>query len=105
VTQLAARGDTLIFAGARNPSSAKELQFLSSQHPSKIHILQLTSAGQADNEAAVAEVKKLAGKLDIVVANAGISNGFVTSLAVPLKDMREHFEVCRGRMLSTPEKY
>jgi len=93
VSQLAARPEVIIFAGARNPSSAKELQALSAKHSGNIHILKLTSGGQADNAAAIAEVKKVAGKLDVVVANAGIAKSYVTSLAVPLEDMREHFEV------------
>jgi len=93
VAQLAARPESVIFAGARNPFSATDLHALSSKHSGKIHVVKLTSGGETDNEAALAEVRKVAGRLDVVIANAGISSSFATSLEVPLEDMREHFEV------------
>lgn len=64
----------MIFAGARNPSTASQLQSLAKEYPSKVHVVKLTSCDKADNEAAVAEVKRVAGKLDVVIANAGTVN-------------------------------
>ncbi|KZT54365.1 NAD(P)-binding protein [Calocera cornea HHB12733] len=93
VTQLAARENTIVFAGARNPSSAKDLQVLESKYSGKVHLIKLTSPHEADNKAAVAQVKKIAGRLDVVIANAGLSNSFVPSDQVTLDSMREHFEV------------
>ncbi|KZT54363.1 NAD(P)-binding protein [Calocera cornea HHB12733] len=93
VTQLAARANTIVFAGTRSSSNLTDLHALSAQHPNKVHIVQLTSADKADNDAAVASIKEIAGRLDVVIANAGLSDTFDRSLDVPLKAMRDHFEV------------
>jgi len=93
VTALAVRSDVVVFAGARNPDSAKDLKALQTKYPGKVHIVKLTSANRADNEAAVAEIKKVAGKLDVVIANAGIAKFWGTILDTPEEEMREHYEV------------
>jgi NADP-dependent 3-hydroxy acid dehydrogenase YdfG len=61
----------IVFAGARRPDASDELLSLSNEHPGKLHIIKLTSADEADNRAAVQEIKKTAGRLDVVIANAG----------------------------------
>ena len=71
VKALSLREDVVVFAGARNPSAADELQQLSKQLPDKVHVVNLTSGNKANNEAAVTKVKELAGRLDVVIANAG----------------------------------
>jgi NAD(P)-dependent dehydrogenase (short-subunit alcohol dehydrogenase family) len=70
VKALATRSDTVVFAGTRNPSSATQLQELARQQKN-VHILKLTSCDKADNQAAAAEIKKVAGVLHVVIANAG----------------------------------
>jgi NAD(P)-dependent dehydrogenase (short-subunit alcohol dehydrogenase family) len=69
---LAARPDTIVFAGAREPEAATELKALAKSHPGALHVVKLTSANEADNRAAVEEIKKVAGRLDVVIANAGV---------------------------------
>lgn len=71
ITQLVARDNVIIFAGARNPSTATNLQALVQKHPGKFHVVKVVSSDKAGNEAAVAEVKKIAGRLDVVIANVG----------------------------------
>ncbi|KZO92405.1 NAD(P)-binding protein [Calocera viscosa TUFC12733] len=93
VAQLAARENTIVFAGARNPASAKELHALETKYPGKVHSIKLSSADEADNKAAAAKIKQVAGQLDVVIANAGISNSYIPSEQVSLDAMREHFEV------------
>ncbi|KAJ6553733.1 hypothetical protein DFH09DRAFT_1495298 [Mycena vulgaris] len=66
---LAARPDTVVFAGSRDPA-AQSLKDLAAKHPN-VHPVKLTSADQADNEAAIAEIQKIAGQLDVIIANAG----------------------------------
>jgi predicted NBD/HSP70 family sugar kinase len=90
--------------------AATELQVLAKAHPGKLHVLKLTSADEGDNHAAVEEIKKVAGRLDVVIANAGamlcsdsvgtrshaepgIANWFGDAVAAPLDAMREHYEV------------
>ncbi|KZT54353.1 NAD(P)-binding protein [Calocera cornea HHB12733] len=93
VTSLAARDNVVVFAGARNPASASDLKALETKYPGKVHTVKLTSADVADNTAAAEEIKKVAGKLDVVIANAGIAKFFGTILDTPLSEMRDHFEV------------
>jgi NAD(P)-dependent dehydrogenase (short-subunit alcohol dehydrogenase family) len=70
VKALATRSDTVVFAGARSPSSAAQLQELARQQKN-VHVLKLTSCDKTDNQAAAAEIKKVAGALHVVIANAG----------------------------------
>ncbi|KZO92377.1 NAD(P)-binding protein [Calocera viscosa TUFC12733] len=93
VTELLARDDTVVFAGARNPSAAKDLHALEAKYTGKLHTVKLTSGDKADNDAAVAKIKEIAGHLDVVIANAGISNSFTHTADIPLEEVREHFEV------------
>jgi NADP-dependent 3-hydroxy acid dehydrogenase YdfG len=62
----------IVFAGARNPTAAEDLQSLVQQFPGKVHIVKLTSCDKTDNDAAVATIKTIAGRLDVVIACAGI---------------------------------
>ncbi|KZT54357.1 NAD(P)-binding protein [Calocera cornea HHB12733] len=93
VTVLATRPDVIIFAGARSPSSASALHALAAQYPGRVHPIQLTSSDRADNEAAVKEVEKVAGRLDVVIANAGISKFYGKVLDTPEQEMRDHYEI------------
>lgn len=74
VTALAEREDTVVFAGARNPDDATALHALVNKCPGNIHIVKLTAGDEVGNRAAVAEVKTKAGRLDVVIANAGKSH-------------------------------
>ncbi|TRM66700.1 NAD(P)-binding protein [Schizophyllum amplum] len=93
VEVLAKRVDIVVFAGARSPSTATKLRALAEAHPGKVHVIKLTSADRTDNEAAIAEVKRVASRLDVVIANAGISDCYATGLQVPPEAMISHFEV------------
>ncbi|KDQ17644.1 hypothetical protein BOTBODRAFT_105443 [Botryobasidium botryosum FD-172 SS1] len=93
VTALATRDNVVVFAGARNPSPAKDLHALVDKYPGKVHIVKLTSCDKADNEAAIAEIKTIAGRLDVVVANAGISQHYGPAVETPVEQMRDHFEI------------
>ncbi|EJU05882.1 NADP-binding protein [Dacryopinax primogenitus] len=87
------RPDVIVFAGTRDLVKATALQTLQSKFPGRVHLVKLTSANKEDNEEGVAKVKEIAGRLDVVIANAGISNAFYSSLDVPLDAMQEHFIV------------
>jgi norsolorinic acid ketoreductase len=66
---LAARPNTIVFAGARDPA-AQSLKNLVGKHPN-VHPIKLTSGDEADNAAAAAEIQKIAGHIDVLIANAG----------------------------------
>jgi len=93
VNALARRDNVIVFAGARNPAAATDLQALAQQYPGKVHIVKLTLCDKAENEAAVASITSIAGRLDVVIASAGISHFYGTSLETPPEQMRNHFEV------------
>ncbi|KAJ6460242.1 hypothetical protein C8R45DRAFT_1109122 [Mycena sanguinolenta] len=91
VAELAARPNAVVFAGARNPT-AQSLQDLAARH-SNVHPIKLTSGDKTDNEAAIAEIQKTAGQLDVIIANAGIAKHQGPLATTPLAEMRDHFEV------------
>ncbi|KZO92378.1 NAD(P)-binding protein [Calocera viscosa TUFC12733] len=98
VAQLAARPGTLVFSGARNPASSPALQALAAQYPGVVHVLQLTVPDEGEARAAVERAREMAGRLDVVVANAGLMNAYVPSDRLPLEAMREHFEMVNERV-------
>ena len=69
VEALAKLPDTVVFAGTRN-IAATSLKELAARYPN-LHAVKVTSASPDDNKAAIAEIKKIAGQLDVVIANAG----------------------------------
>jgi NADP-dependent 3-hydroxy acid dehydrogenase YdfG len=46
-----------------------------------------------NNKIAVEEIKRIAGRLDVVIANAGVSFGYMSSMDTPLQDVQDHFTV------------
>ncbi|KAJ7767970.1 hypothetical protein DFH07DRAFT_313268 [Mycena maculata] len=88
---LAARPNAIVFAGARDPA-AQSLKDLSAKHPN-VHPVKLTAGDKADNEAAIAEIQKIAGQLDVIIANAAIAKYYGAVATTPLSEFREHWEV------------
>lgn len=62
--------EAVIFAGARDPAKANELNDLASKNPN-VHVVQLVADDEESNKKAVEEIKKVTDRLDVVVANAG----------------------------------
>jgi NAD(P)-dependent dehydrogenase (short-subunit alcohol dehydrogenase family) len=71
VKVLATHEDTVVFAGARNPSTASQLNALAAKYPGKVHVVQLAASDESGNKAAIAQIKAIVGRLDIVIANTG----------------------------------
>lgn len=74
VEQLSARPDTVIYAGVRSlplPSDSA-LAKLAAKLPEVVIPIQINSANEADNAAAADRIKAKAGKVDVVIANAGM---------------------------------
>ena len=93
VTTLGARPDTIVFAGARNPSGATDLHALAKAHPDRFHVIKVVSPDKENNLEAAKEIQRVAGRLDVVIANAGISECIAPALEVPPEEMVKHFEV------------
>lgn len=93
VTLLAGRSDTVVFAGTRRPTDAPELTALATANPGKVHIVPLVSADAESNAAAAETIRKAAGKLDVVIANAAINDDFNGALTVGKDAMIRNFDV------------
>jgi NAD(P)-dependent dehydrogenase (short-subunit alcohol dehydrogenase family) len=115
VKALLARPDPVVFAGARSPDGAKDLLALTEQYTGRIHIVKLISADEESNNAAAEDIKRVAGRLDVVIANAGMFAWSSSSnplnvvydevqpegvlahvgpaVTCSAKDMKDHFEV------------
>jgi norsolorinic acid ketoreductase len=92
VKLLASRPETIVFAGVREPSKATALQTLADQH-SNVHIIKLDSSSVADAQEAARYVTKVAGALDVVIANAGIAQNWENVANVDPAALTEHFRV------------
>jgi NAD(P)-dependent dehydrogenase (short-subunit alcohol dehydrogenase family) len=74
VRQLAARGER-IFATARNPREAKDLQSLATSNPKLIYVIALDVTDTESIRAAAKQVAAGAGSLDVLINNAGVLLG------------------------------
>jgi NAD(P)-dependent dehydrogenase (short-subunit alcohol dehydrogenase family) len=81
VQALAERPDTVIYAGVRSfpVDTNSELGQLAAKHPDTVFPIKITSADEADNQAAAALIKKRYSQVDCVIACAGM---FLLSLFV-----------------------
>ncbi|EXJ64281.1 hypothetical protein A1O7_00617 [Cladophialophora yegresii CBS 114405] len=92
VRQLRDRPGAIVFATSRNPDSAK-LKALTDK--GNVHLVKITKQPEAVEEALQAAelVRKVAGKVDVVIANAGII-GHETSIAdSPMSEYQRFLDV------------
>lgn len=92
VEALSKRPNTVIYAGVRDVNNANELQKLNSL-TNNIHIVKLESMSETDAKTAAEKIKKTSGYVDVVIANAGISNYYGSAVTTPIKEVRDHYEV------------
>ncbi|KAJ3281903.1 hypothetical protein HK104_011211 [Borealophlyctis nickersoniae] len=75
VQHLASRPNTIIFATARDPTTATSLQALAESTSTAIHIIQLDVTSSPSAHAAAEKVKEIHPEgLDVVIANAGVAD-------------------------------
>ncbi|GAA6013459.1 hypothetical protein JCM10207_008856 [Rhodosporidiobolus poonsookiae] len=92
VKALAARPNVFVFATARNPSKATALNSLA-EETGNIEVVKLESVNEQDAQDAAKVVEEKAGKLDVLIANAGISEGYGLASEQPADVYRRHYEV------------
>ncbi|GAA6040945.1 hypothetical protein JCM8097_003201 [Rhodosporidiobolus ruineniae] len=92
VKQLSSRMDVLIFAGARTPDKADALNSLA-RVIGKIEVVKLESPNEEDAQAVAKVIEEKAGKLDVLIANAGIANYYLPLVDCKPSYFREMFEV------------
>ncbi|KAL4440648.1 hypothetical protein ABPG77_000357 [Micractinium sp. CCAP 211/92] len=103
VRQLLARGNTVI-ATARKPDAASELRALQPGTGSRLHLTQLDVAAPESVESWAAGVKALAPHVDLLVNNAGVTDGWRELGEVTAKDMLDCFVPnCIGPLLVTQQ--
>ena len=92
--RLAARPNTLVYAGARDPSTADKLQQLAKQH-NNVRVVKLSVTSDEDHVSAAKQVEAEAGRVDVLLANAGISNAdaYERVEKLTIDKLRENFEV------------
>ncbi|TRM57904.1 hypothetical protein BD626DRAFT_438812 [Schizophyllum amplum] len=93
INTLARRPNTIVFAGARNPSVAIDLNTLAAKYPDRVHVVQLVSGEKEGNARVIEKIKQTAGRLDVVIANAGICQWMGPLVEAPAETMTEHFNV------------
>lgn len=87
----ALKNEGTIFATARKPEAATELNALAKEHKN-IHVLKLEITSKSQNEEAAALVKKIAGKVDVLILNAGISESYAPITKVTQEDLDSHYK-------------
>ncbi|KAG8979572.1 hypothetical protein FRB94_011593 [Tulasnella sp. JGI-2019a] len=92
VESLSKDASNIVIGGARDPSKPSGLNDLVKER-SNVHVVKLTSADANDNKAAAKLIEEKFGKLDVVIANAGISNDYMSALEVSLEQMNDHYNV------------
>ena len=84
----------IVYATARKLDNATDLQALASESAGKVRLLELQSGDEAAHEAAIERIKTEVGRLDVVIANAGMVSHIGPMLDMPVQALRDHLEVC-----------
>lgn len=97
VSTLLKRPHTIVVATVRNITEeiTKSLNALPTGHGSRVIIAKLDSLNDSDAKQVVERLQKEENvdKLDVVIANSGISKYYGPAVSTPISEVREHFEV------------
>ncbi|KAL1740426.1 hypothetical protein HDZ31DRAFT_85439 [Schizophyllum fasciatum] len=93
VALLTERPNTIVFAGARNPDAAYDLQALVGKHPNRVYTVELKACDEEGNARAIEQIRQRTGQLDVVIANAAVCKDMGPLLNATADSMREHFDV------------
>lgn len=66
---------------------------LASKSNGKVVVVKLESTGVEDAKAVAATIQKNEGKIDVVIANAGIAKYYGPVSETPLSEIQDHFDV------------
>ncbi|KAF8196073.1 NAD(P)-binding protein [Pholiota molesta] len=85
----------IIYAGARDPSaaSASQLGALAAKYPGRIEIVKYLAGDKETNEALAKQIGAKYGRIDTVIANAGIANYMGKLHETPIDKFTDHFSV------------
>ncbi|KAF8176062.1 NAD(P)-binding protein [Pholiota molesta] len=84
----------IIYAGVRDPSGgASQLRELLPKYPGRVEIVKYVAGDKEGNDAIATEIKAKHGRVDTVIANAGIANYTGKVHEAPVDKFQEHFSV------------
>ncbi|MEP4147493.1 MAG: SDR family oxidoreductase [Halioglobus sp.] len=87
---LASKGHQ-VFAGVRSPDTANELKERIAAQDSSVELIQLDVTDQASVDSAVQQIMDQAGRIDVLINNAGVGGGRAVE-ETPLEEVRGVFE-------------
>jgi norsolorinic acid ketoreductase len=91
------RPDTTVIAGVRDleSSSSKAISSLPTGQNSKVIVVHIDNLSESSAKDSIKELQSAYGitRLDVVIANAGITNFYGPAINTPLSEVRNHFEV------------
>ncbi|KAF9473259.1 NAD(P)-binding protein [Pholiota conissans] len=94
VAEIAAKDATaIIYAGGRNPQAAPLLASLASKYPGRIVPVKYVAGDEGGNKSVANEIFDKHGRVDTLIANAGIANFAGKIHEVPIKLFEDHFSV------------
>ncbi|KAF9473672.1 NAD(P)-binding protein [Pholiota conissans] len=94
VAEIAAKDPSaVIYAGGRNPHAVPLLIGLASKYPGRIVPVKYVAGDEEGNKSIASEIFAKHGRVDTVIANAGIANFGGKIHEVPLKLFEDHFSV------------
>jgi norsolorinic acid ketoreductase len=89
-----ARPNHIVIGAVRNPSTATALKALPTGEGSSLIVVKIDSVSETDPAAAIEDIKSQGiTAVDIVIANAGISQIFPQVHEVKISDLLEHLQV------------
>ncbi|KAF9474780.1 NAD(P)-binding protein [Pholiota conissans] len=87
---------SFVYAGVRDPSLAKstaQLDGLIAKYPGRVEVVKCVSADKEDNDALAKQIGQRWGRIDVVIANAGISNSVSKVHETPIAQFEDHFSI------------
>ncbi|KJA22235.1 hypothetical protein HYPSUDRAFT_202259 [Hypholoma sublateritium FD-334 SS-4] len=90
---LATHADTFVYAGAHEPARAEALGELQARHPARMAVVKCVSADVAGNVAIARAISARHGRVDTIIANAGMFAGPERAADASPAVLEEHFYV------------
>ncbi|KAJ3501770.1 hypothetical protein NLJ89_g9192 [Agrocybe chaxingu] len=85
--------DAVVYAGVRDPAKATALQETSTKFPGKVEIVKLISADEQTHKDVAKMIQEKHGYVDVVIANAAVSDARGAVGMLQIDALRKHFEV------------
>ncbi|KAF9473663.1 NAD(P)-binding protein [Pholiota conissans] len=83
----------IIYAGGRNISASPQLAEVAARYPGRVEIVKYIAGDAETNNAIAKTIREAHGRVDTVIANAGINNYGAPIHEYPAEQFKEHFAV------------